>query len=220
MFLSGYYAWSQRIAQDQMSLLREIGVDVQRFQSSEMSPFELQAEIDAYLTDPEKSERVRDYWDQHELVRAEAVARAQELEQKMISLLEREDAHRLYLTAEEMDPWVESFFARLEALESEKEEQAPDPSSPNPLYAVALDISQKMADEVFVPARVDHLRQELQVYQRELSAAQETQAVAYAFTAHGTLDRIEDPGQNRFLVALCYYSLRDLLVSVADKEED
>jgi hypothetical protein len=66
----------------------------------------------------------------------------------------------------------------------------------------------EMAQSIFTPERIQQLIAQLKKYRSELFAAGDKMAAACALGAIASLEREDEPGQNRFLNALCLTSLQ------------
>jgi hypothetical protein len=183
---------------------------------------ELEAQFQAQMADPEKKARLEAFFSQHEMMSSQSEAETWEIERGAVSLLEREDAGPLYLTAEEMQPWIAPLLDRLEPFREQARQAADEGRSDDPVFVsvlsnVMMDVSKEMAVALFVPERVARLVQVIKAYRRDLLAAKERQAAMYAHGALLSLEHIQDPAENPLLVGICFASLRSLLVTVSEQ---
>ena len=223
MFRHGFQAWATQIENQKEAIVRELGFDPDQIRDSGMSVEELEARLQAQMADPKKKARLEAYFTQHAMMNAQSKAEVWELERSAVSLLEREDAGPLYLTVEEMQPWITPLLDRLEpfqeqGLHAAKQGHFDDPVLIGLLGDVMIDVSKEMAVALFTPERVARLVKVIKAYRRDLLAAKEGQAAMYAHGALLSLEHIQDPAENPMLVGICFASLRSLLVTVSEQE--
>jgi hypothetical protein len=222
MFGYGFDTWTTQIEDQKEAIMREMGFSPDQMLDSGMSVDELEARFRAQMADPEKQARLEAFFAQHEMMNAQAEAEAWGLERGAISLLERDDAGPLYLTVEEMQPWIRPLLGRLEPLREQAQQAAnegrlDDPGFVSVLSDVMMDVSKEMAGALFTPERVAQLVQVTKVYRRDLLAAKETEAAMHAHGALLSLGHIQDPAENPLLVGICFASLRSLLVTASEQ---
>jgi len=71
-----------------------------------MSIDEAEAWISAQMADPAKKARLEAYYADHPMLSDQAQAEMWELERGLFNLLDRDDADALYLSPEEVNPWL------------------------------------------------------------------------------------------------------------------
>jgi hypothetical protein len=201
MFGYGFEAWATQIEDQKEAIVRELGFGPDQIRDSGMSVEELEARFQAQMADPEKKARLEAYYAQHAMMNAQSEAEVWELERGAISLLEHEDAGPLYLTVEEMQPWITPLLDRLEpfqgqGLQAAKEGRFDDPVLISVLRDGMMDVSKEMAAALFTPERVAQFVQVIKAYRRDLLAAKESQAAMYAHGALLSLEHVQDPAEN------------------------
>jgi hypothetical protein len=174
------------------------------------------------VTDPGTRARLETYYAEHPMLREQAQAEAWELEKRSLLLLEREDAGPLYLSPEEVVPWLKPLRDRLEpietlALQAATEGRVDDAQLRHEMGPVLAEISQEMAASVFTPERIEQLAETLRTYQRQLLEAGENQAARYAQGGLLALEHEPSPPDNPFLIGICLVSLRATFLAVSEK---
>jgi hypothetical protein len=222
MFRHGYHAWAIQIEDQKPAILRERGFGPDQNTGSGMNIEELEARFRAQMADPAKKARLEAYFAQHAMMNAQSEAEAWELERSAVSLLEREDAGPLYLTVEEMQPWITPLLDRLQpfqerGLQAAKQGRFDDPALISALGDAMMDVSKEMAVALFTPERVAQCVQTLKAYRRDLLDAKESQAAMYAQGALLSLERSPDPDENPLLIGICFASLRSLLLTASEQ---
>jgi hypothetical protein len=222
MFGYGFGVWATQIEDQKEAIMRELGFSPDQIVDSGMSVDELEARLYAQMADPEKKAQLEAFFSQHEMMNAQSEAEVWELERGAVSLLEREDAGPLYLTVEEMQPWITPLLDRLEPFQEQAQQAANEGRFDDPVFVsvlgnVMMDVSKEMAVALFTPERVAQLVQVTKVYRRELLAAKETEAAMCAHGALLSLEHTQDPAENPLLIGICFASLRSLLVTSSEQ---
>lgn len=211
MFSHGYDAlMAERRAKDE-ALLREVGLDLDRLR--EMNLDELDACIQALESDPVKAKAMEAFFRKYPQLREESEANLEAMERNSAKLLEREDSRWLLLPGEETQPWMEALNERVLEAGGGAKMQDPGASeeSVRQLFQdLAVPLLREMADAIFTRDRIVRLLADLRKYRGELFAAGDKQAAQLATGAINYLQPEESPGQNSFLLALCYRSLDSL----------
>jgi hypothetical protein len=84
----------------------------------------------------------------------------------------------------------------------------PDPEIVQVMRVGTVDVTREMAPAVYTAERIDQLVADLEDYRRRLDEAGESEAAAWAHGAQMSLEWDVPPADNRFLLALCFTSLR------------
>jgi uncharacterized protein YecA (UPF0149 family) len=221
MFYHGYQEWATEIEDQRRKVVRAIGFDPDEIRTSDPSLEEIEARVQAVWDDPEKRARVEAAQERYAMLAAQTEAEVWEWQQNAMRLLDREDAARLYLSDEEMEPWIPMLEERLGPLSVEVEQalaegRAEDPGITDAVSQEMFAISKEMAAKIFTPQRLAQLREELQAYRHDLDAAQDRQA---AVSVHGALISLKgdlDPGEEPLLIVICVASIRALLIGFAE----
>ena len=210
MFSHGYDAWmSEQRARDE-AILQDLGMDSKRLRG--MSLDEIDAWLAAQNDDPAKQALMGALMQANPDQRALATANLEAMERDSINLLEREDACGLLLAPPEVEPWLADLnvrWAGLQDLLSQPSDDAPPDEATTKAVAEAIwPAVSEMAQSIFTPERIQQLIAQLKKYRSELFAAGDKMAAACALGAIASLEREDEPGQNRFLNALCLTSLQ------------
>ena len=212
MFVYGYDAlMAERRAKDE-ALLREVGIDLDRLR--EMNMDELEAWIQAQESDPAKAKAMEAFFRRHPHLRAQSEADLEAMERNLAKLLEREDSRWLLLPGEETQPWMEDLNERMLQAGFGAQMQAPGASeeSVRKLFQdLAVPLIREMADAIFTRDRLVRLMADLRKYRGELFAVGDKKAAQLATGAINYLKPEDSPGQNSFLLALCWRSLDSLI---------
>jgi hypothetical protein len=222
MFRFGYEAWEDQIAAQKGTIIRQFGLDPAQVLDGEMDLADVEAWLREQMADPDKRARLEAYYAEHPMMREQSQAEVWEIESKSVLLLEREDAGPLYLAPDEAQPWLEPLLDRLRPLEARAAQDAEegrldDPQIAKEMGRALVEVSQEMAASVFTPQRVQALAETLQAYRQQLQEANEKQAALYAQGGLLLLEEGPSPADNRFLVAVCATSLREMLFAASER---
>lgn len=222
MFSYGFGAWAAQVEDQKEAILREMGFPPEEIQGANVSADELEARLQAQMADPAKKARLEAFFAEHEVMNAQSEAEAWELERNAVLLLEREDASPLYLSSEEVQPWIAPLLDRVhpireQALRAAAQGRFDERHPFDVLGDAVIDVCQEMAGALFTPERVARLAEVIRAYRHELLAANESEAAMYAQGALMSLERIQDPAENALLIGICYASLRARLPAFADE---
>jgi len=182
-----------------------------------MSVDEVEAWLQAQMADPAKKAQVEAYYAAHPMMSDQAEAEIMELERGTLSLLERDDADPLYLSPEELKPWVPVLLERLEPIKAQARQAAEgrdwkDPGTLRAMGDIFVEIAREMVPVVFTPERLERLVADLRDYRRKLLDERDSQAAMHAHAAFMMLEREETPAENPLLIGICFASLRLLLI--------
>ena len=220
MFNLAFAKWASQIDSQQEVLLRELGVD--RSAVAGMSVDEVEAWLQAQMADPAQKAQVEAYYAAHPMMSDQAEAEIIELERGTLSLLERDDADPLYLSSEELKPWVPVLLERLAPIKEQAQQAAErgdwkDPGTLQAMGDIFVEIAREMVPVVFTPERLDRLVADLRDYRRKLLDKREGQAAMHAHAAFMMLEREETPAENPLLIGICFASLRLLLITLSEE---
>lgn len=221
MFFLAYDEWQQQFIVERDDMLEDLGLDPARLE--EMTEGEFQACIDAKMEDPDWEEKARAYYQDSAFARDQAEVQFYGMEQESVDVLQRDDARHLYLSREEVAPWVYEFMERqadvIEAFEeAEREGREPDAEVLEKMNRVMAGVVAEMAESIFTPERKEELAEELVAYRRRLQEAGEYEAAQCIYAASATVTYDEPPVQNPFLMGLCFHSLRAVLATMGQEE--
>jgi hypothetical protein len=222
MFLSGYNEWVDQIADQRAAAMRLIGLDPDKIIDGEADITGFEDWVQERIADPATQARLEAYLDEHPMLHEQTQAEAMELEDGSLLLLEREDAGPLFLSPEEVEPWLEPLSDRLRPLEAlavqaVREGRVDDPQLHQEMRKVLAELSREMATRVFTPERIEQLAETLRAYRQKLRDAGEKQAALYAQGGLLELEHEPNPADNRLLIAICLVSLRVAFREVAEQ---
>jgi hypothetical protein len=84
---------------------------------------------------------------------------------------------------------------------------------------ILVQVAQEMIPVIFTSERIERLKADLRGYRRRLREAGEREAAAYAHAATMLLEREGALAENRFLIGLCFVSLRLRLIALGEKAQ-
>ena len=221
MFRLGFVEWAERIEAQQDALLGELGID--RSQITQMTPREMEAWLEEQMADPETLARFEDYLGEDKLYGDQARAEFSQLERGSLQLLERDDAGRILLSPEEVEPWIPGLVEQLgaieeQAMEAAGEEAWDDASVQDDLRDAVFEVAQEMLPVLFTAERMDQLVSDLRAYSHDLDEGGDKTSALLAHTAATTLERAQDPAEEPFVIGVCIASLV-LRLSALGQEE-
>jgi hypothetical protein len=222
MFNHGFFEWSHQIESHRRTLLHELGIDLSEL--DKMSIEEAEAWFRAQLADPAKADLLEAYYAAHPTISDQAQAAMREMERGTLLLLERDDAADFYLSPEEIEPWqplleerLSPIGARLRQAIERKDWSNRDIS--HAMSEILVQVAQEMIPVIFTSERIERLKTDLRGYRRRLREAGEREAAAYAHAATMLLEREGALAENRFLIGLCFVSLRLRLIALGEKAQ-
>jgi hypothetical protein len=220
MFNYGYDEWAKQMDSERESMLRELGLDLP--DASGMDVVELEALAQGFLADPAKQAEVEAYMAAHPMMRERAEADNVELERSTLLLLERTDAGFLYLTQEEISPWLPILEERLAPLGAQARQAIEQEDWGNVDLQQAgtdalFELSREMVPSIFTPERLGQLKADLMEYWRTLSEAGEARPALYAHAAYRMLARDDPPAEIPLLHGICFDSVRKVLASAGEE---
>lgn len=210
MFSLGYDAWAAEKRALDESLLGDFGLSPDRLRS--MSADEIDAWLAAQTADPSKNAALEAFFRDNPALRSEAIANMQSLEHDCVKLLERPDARFLLLSPEEIEPWLPALdecCQKAQAiLPGNPDGDAPDVTISKPVQDAIFSFLREMAQSIFTRERIRQLISQLRKYRSEHFVAGDKTIAGYAMAAISSLEQENEPGLNRFLVALCLASFK------------
>ncbi|MCP4540486.1 MAG: SEC-C domain-containing protein [Chloroflexi bacterium] len=211
MFNYGFSEWSRQIKNQQETALRELGIDPSEF--AKMDVEKAESWLRVQLDDPSKMDRLNEYYETHTMIHDQFKSTANELGRGALLLVERDDAVDFYLPPQEVDPWEALLNERLEPIDA-RIRQAIEQKGwrnrdlLNEMNEILVRVAQEMIPVIFVPERIEQLQSDLRRYRRRLEKAGEREAAVYAHAALISLEHPDPLASNRFLIGICYVSLR------------
>jgi hypothetical protein len=211
MFALSYDAWAAEKKAHDKSLLQELGIDVERLGGMTMD--ELDEWLAAQAADPSKTRAMEAFFEQHPDARAESVANLEAMQRGSVELLKREDCQHLLLPSHEIEPWLNRLNDELSRrLQDEGPLETHSEESVGQILAdLLLPRLREMAESVFTQDRIQRLISNLKKYRSEKFAAGDRDAATMATGAINYLEREDQPGQNAFLIQICWASLSAII---------
>lgn len=219
MFNLAFEEWALRMEAHEEELLSELGIDASEL--ADMDAEEFDTLLTAHMADPSRDSLLEAYYEAHSMFRDLTRAEAGEVEHESVLLLEREDADWLYLSSEEVQPWVSVLLERLEAAEARAKAAVArgewdDAEVLEELGRTMAEVAQEMAPAIFTPQRVEWLVDGLEDYRRRLLERQERDAANLARVARMRLElKHLDPAETPLLVGICFASLREAAIALS-----
>jgi hypothetical protein len=185
-----------------------------------MSADEIDAWLAAQTTNPANSAALEAFLRDNPALRSEAIANMESLEHDCLNLLERPDARFLLLAPEEIEPWLPALNECCEkaqaTLPGNLAGNPPDPTLSKPFQDALFSFLRQMTQSIFTRERIQQLISQLRKYRSEHFVSGDKTIAGYAMAAINYLEREDEPGLNRFLVALCLASLKPAEEDVGD----
>ncbi len=218
MFSYGYDAWAADKRAKDESLLRELGLDPDALPS--MSLDDLDSWMQSQTSDPANTRAMEEFFRKNPHLREESVANLEAMERNSPKLLEREESRFLHLPVEEVQPWLALFNER--ASQGGFPSDTPSKESARKYFdEVALPLMREMAASIFTPERIRQLIADLKKYRSDLFAAGDKASASQVMGAINYLMREDSPGDNTFLLTLCWKSLDSAIrVTTAEAAAD
>ncbi len=208
MFSYGYDALDAEKRARNASFLRQLGFDVESLRGMNLD--ELDAWVQSHASDPAKTAALEAFFREHPGLRAESVADLEAMARNSAKLLEREDSRFLLVPFEEVQPWLTLFnerFSQSGCVAETTDAALSEESARRTFEEVVLPLMREMAGAIFTRDRILRLVADLKKYRSERFAAGDQATPALAMGAITYLEREDSPGENSFLLALCWRSL-------------
>jgi uncharacterized protein YecA (UPF0149 family) len=211
MLQLAFEEWEDRAVEEHEALMRELGIDRSALRGAGIQ--EMEALFEQITADPRKQARVEAFYKAHPEFSDKARAEVAELERASLKLLERDDAECLFLSVEEVAPWLPALQEQFDLAVGPvrvavAQGEEPDPEAVRAMQVRVVEITRQMAEAVFTPERIDQLVGDLKGYQRSLDEAGEREEAGWAYGALASIRADASPADKPFLAALCFASLR------------
>jgi len=217
MFRFGYDAWAMEAQRRNESLLHEFGLAPER--AHRMTMEEIEAWLAARTADPATRAKLEALFQANPAARAETVANLEALRRDCVLILDRPDASVLFLSPEEVQPWLavmEDRFAKAHPGPVDpRGEAAPDSEIRQALQDAAMAFSREMAASVFTKERRDQVVAQLRKYRSDRFAAGDKRVASHATAAMNYVEREDEPSLNSFLIGLCHASIKSVIAAAA-----
>jgi hypothetical protein len=211
MFSFGYDAWAADKRAKDESLLRELGLDPDVLRAMNLD--ELDSWMRSQASDPAKAGAMEEFFRSHPHLREESVANLQALERNSGKLLERADSRILRLSFDEVQPWL-TIFSERASQQGFLSVTLSEENAGKYFEEVLLPLLREMADSLFTPERIRQLVGDLRKYRNELFAKGDKTTAGQALGTINYLEREDSPGQNTFLITLCWASLNSAIQAI------
>jgi hypothetical protein len=220
MFSYGYDAWAAEKRAKDESLLRKLGLNPDSLRA--MSLDELDSWLRSLGSDAAKAGALEAFFRENPRLREESVANLQALARNSAKLLERQDSRFLHLPNEEVQPWLTLLNERASQqglLSGTSGGAASEERARKIFVELALPLLREMADSIFTRDRILQLAGDLRKYRSERFSAGDRATAGLAMGAINYLEREDSPGENTFLINLCWVSLESAIrATVAEKD--
>jgi hypothetical protein len=221
MFFLAYDEWEQQLQSQRGDFLAELGITPAQLE--QMTEEEIEAWFDAQMADPERRAQAEEYYQQYSIVRDQTESDFYEMERESVTLLDRDDARHLYLSREEVEPWVLEFMKRQAPIIQEIRAAAaggrrPDLATIEKTQLVINKVVDEMTESIFTAERKRQLAEDLVAYQNQLRSSGDREAAQLAYVVSTTVQYNESPSANLFLVNICFRSLRETMQKIAEED--
>jgi hypothetical protein len=208
MFSYGLEAWEDQREEEKKALLLELGLDL----NQDIGPEQIDAWVAQQSADPAKAARLQQLQAAHPSLFSSSGLSLETMARQSIKILEREDSKCLWLTQEEIEPWVPFLLQKVsEMLEEypQEDDQIPIPveRQKEAFAKIYLPAMRDVAKSIFTSERIRKLIEDLKAYRNRLFAAGEKTDSFWAMSAITYVEPEDDPSQNVFLVNLCAKSV-------------
>ena len=215
MVLQALEEWTGQLEAQRHTLLDLIGLD-----GLPQDLEEAEALVQTALSNPKATARLERFLEAHPALRGLVEAEAWRWQDQSIALFERDDADCLYLSEDEVNPWITVFFERL--LPQDGTEQIPHAS--NVARQALPETTREMAAAIFTPQRIEQLVSDLKAYRHELIARGEKDAAGLAHAALMMITNRDadtmNPADEPLLLRICMASLREVALGVIERSRE
>jgi hypothetical protein len=215
MFAHGYDAWQQIERAREEKVLREAGLDIEQFRG--MKADELEAWVQTHSADPKLRARMEAVLENNPDFKRQATDNLRKMEMDSDYLFEREDFRELHLTRQDIEPLIPPIDRQLEAWRNQHPEidlsGEPNPNAADALKEFTFKMISDMAHSLFTQERIKDLIARLKKYRNDRFEAEDHRAANAALGAIVSLEREDSPKDNRFLLGLCFFSLKSMAVT-------
>lgn len=220
MFAHGYEALDAEKRAAQEDWLRQMGFDPDALRGMNLD--ELDQLVRARADDPAGNAAFEAFFNQHPDLREESIADMEAMYRHCTDLLKREDTHGLLLSDEEVEPWVTLLNERLAQSGRTCETtngQIPSELAEKLCQEVMVPFLREMAAAVFDADRIARLVSDLRAYRNQRFDAGEPEISKLVTGAISYVEREDSPGENSFLVALCWNSLTAQIEAIQSRSD-
>lgn len=204
MFSYGYETWVAENQKKYQDTVRQLGIAPEILQDMDLNKFH--SWLESQSANPERARMLETCFRQYLRFREEWQANFLSIAHNIGKLLDRKDSVCLLLRPDEVWPWLQRLSdpTTLERLCPEPPSEA---KAHDAMQELLLPLLKEMADSTFTPARLGQLLDELKKYRHDLTAIREKAAAAHAMGAMTFVDGENRPGNNPFLLKLCWKSI-------------
>ncbi len=221
LFLFGLREWESQREQEQVAMFKELGVSPEDIQSVGYDGAE--SFIQKMMNDPAKTKALEVFLANHPELDDLNQAQCGDAEDAALELLEQEEAKCLFIPSNEAAPWLEIFKQKLlKATRKYTDLSKPQTQDKagRAFIKILFDVAAQMAESIFVPFRIERLRLQILEFRKEFAAAEDSEFLEGIHGALMALQSKDDVKANRFLVAVCAYSLQDEVDAVVGEYEE
>ncbi len=217
MFLHGLREWESRREEEQEAMFKTLGLSAAEI--SRLGYDGVEARLRALSSSADGMAAAEEFLDSHPELKAMSYAQCVASEQAALELLRGEEAEGLLLDPEEVEPWLRVLESRIQAapqrFASLTPARPPDKATAQAFAALVYDLAAEMAKVVFTPSRLDRLRSQLHDLRRRFSAEDDPKVLDGVHGAIAAVQPTATPEDSRFLVSVCWMSLRAVIEDMA-----
>jgi hypothetical protein len=218
MFSYGYDAWMKQLHAEEMSFIHLLGLDPDQLHGMNLE--EIQSVLRKAEEDPIMRERMDALVNSNPELRKRAEDEFSRLEREAAELLEREDARHLLLPLEEVEPFMDALYERWREVQARFPKLSkggkPSAKAKEAINDTILTTTREMSGAVFTPERIEHLIPRVAELQAKFFDSGDREGAQRLFAAISQLKRETEPENNRYLLSICFLSIRRYLDQVRD----
>ena len=215
MFAHGYDAWAADKRSRDAALFRQLGIDPARLPN--MSIDEVDAWLESQKSDPAAKRALEAFFRENPHLREESTANLEAMERNSAKLLDLDESRFLHLPYQEVEPWLKRFNEHIDQQgfgSGVPDAAASEEAVGRRFEELLLPLLREMADSIFTRERIQRLVADLKQFRRQRFTAGDRAAAAHAMGAITYLEREDSPGQNSFLLTLCWMSLTSAISTI------
>jgi hypothetical protein len=208
MFLDGFEAWAAEQQASQQAVLKEAGFHL----GPDADPEQIESWLETQMADPESAALAQRLLDAHPELQVNSGETFQVMARQAVDLLDRPDAARLLLGAEEIQPWEAFLLEKLQAMTEQLGPLKPGGKASRAQTKKAFDqffhpAVREITQGIFTPERIQRLVADLRAYRKDLAAAGHKKASMCVTSAILYVKRETEPEMNVFLINVCARSV-------------
>lgn len=204
MFSFGFDEMVERKLSLTSEIMKRLGVDKQELMGMGMEISDRNEYIKAKMLESANVKIIEEFYRENPHFYRGSEEILHKIERDVRKLLAREDSRWLFLTEDEVEPWVVKACEQLSS--PEVAELAKNPTAEF-FSEYAVPLLREMVEEIFDHERIQKLIADLKQYRETLNAAGDSKASQLVQKAIGYLDHEDSLELHTFLIALCWESI-------------